>query len=60
MKSSIRFLLGIISTGLLAAGFARAAQHLDPMNLALPGVAASTSGSTPSCGSECFLTLNER
>lgn len=60
MKSSIRFLLGILSTGLLAAGFARAAQHLDPMSLTLPGVAASATGSTPSCGSECFFTVNER
>ncbi len=56
MKSSLRFLLGILSTGLLAAGFSRAAQTLDPVSVAQPDVAANASGATPSCSSECFFT----
>ncbi len=32
MKNSLRFFLGLISSLLLSAGFAKAAAHLDPLS----------------------------
>lgn len=59
MKAIIRFLLGVASSALLAAGLFRAADHLDPMTQSLPAVGASTTGSAPTCGSECFFTSKD-
>jgi len=55
MKNIHRFLLGVLSTCLLALGFSRAADRLDPMNQSLPAVDATISGTAPSCTSECFV-----
>jgi hypothetical protein len=60
MKATKRFLLGVVSSALFAVGFARIADHLDPMTLSLPAVDASTTGSAPNTVSECFLTQKPR
>ncbi len=51
MNASKRLILGVISTLLLAAGFARAADRLDPMNQAVyspsKGIVLSDGTPTP-------------
>jgi hypothetical protein len=59
MKSIIRLLLGVISSALLAVGFAQAADQLDPMNHSLPAVGSTPKDSAPSCTSECFFTSKD-
>lgn len=56
MKSIIRFVFGAVSSALLALGLVRAADLIDPMNLSLPAVGTTTTGSAPSCTVECFFT----
>ena len=54
-----RFLLGLLSMLLLAAGFTRAAESLDPLSVSLPAGGAvsgltAASCSLP-CGTECDI-----
>ncbi len=42
MKTSNRFLLGVLSSLLFAAGFLRAANHFDPMSRDLPDLKSDT------------------
>jgi hypothetical protein len=54
-----RFLLGLLSMFLLAAGFTRAAESLDPLAVSTPARAtveglAAASCSVP-CGAECDI-----
>jgi hypothetical protein len=44
-----RFLLGLLSSLLLAAGFAHAADRIDPVSLALRGSAIQSDGPTDPC-----------
>lgn len=59
MKTIVRFLLGVASSALLAAGLVRAADRLDPVNQSLPAVGTTTTGSAPTCISECFFTTKD-
>lgn len=56
MKNTLRFVLGLTSTALLAMGLARAADRLDPINQNLPATGAALSGTAPNCTTECFFT----
>jgi Ca2+/Na+ antiporter len=49
MRTIARILLGVCSSLLLAAGFARAADRLDPMNDGLRASAPSAITSAPDC-----------
>ena len=49
MKNTLRFVLGLTSTALLAMGLARAADRLDPINQNLPATGAALSGTAPNC-----------
>lgn len=61
MKNTIkRFLLGILSSALLAVGLVRAAGHLDPMNHSLPAADAGVHGTAPSTSTECDVVSNVR
>lgn len=52
MKNLKRFLFGAISTLLFVAGFARAADHFDPMSCNVSKSQAAIS-SAPDCASPC-------
>jgi len=55
MKTIHRFLLGVVSTALLALGLTRAADRLDPVNRSLPAIDSTISGTAPTCTTECFV-----
>ena len=57
MNTTKRFLLGVISSLLLAAGFARTADRLDPMvgdGSIIHGTVVSD-GPTPPCTNPCMI-----
>jgi hypothetical protein len=58
MNNKKRYLFGLISTLLLAIGFARAAERFDPMNPALGSSQVQTSGVAPDCNAVCNYYLN--
>jgi hypothetical protein len=49
IKTAKRFLFGLLSSLLLAAGFAHAADRLDPMSVALRGSAVQSDGPGSPC-----------
>ncbi len=54
MKNSYRLLLGVLSGLLLWAGFANAANRLDPLTNHLNAASSQApSGTAPDCGSYC-------
>jgi len=53
MKNLKRLVLGVLSSLLFAVGFARVANHLDPMSRSLERSADSTISSSPDCVSLC-------
>lgn len=56
IKTNQRFLLGLLASLLLAAGFARAADRLDPVSMSLRGSVIQKDGddgSTSSCVGSC-------
>jgi hypothetical protein len=56
MKNLKRLILGALSSLLLAVGFARAADQLDPMSRSLPHVSADSSvESSPDCATLCDI-----
>ena len=56
MKNFTRMTLGIVSSLLLSAGLARAAQHVDPLTQSIAPDSHANINMTPapSCGSPCF------
>ena len=58
MKATKRFLFGVVSSALFAVGFARVANHLDPLSLGLRGVDMAATGAAPSCATECWVAAN--
>jgi len=55
MKTATRLLLGIITTLLLTAGLARAAEHFDPISNDAGHTSCLTSdGSAPNCSMPCI------
>lgn len=53
MKNFKRLLLGVLSSLLFAAGFARAASQLDPMSQSLNQTNDSVISGAPDCGTLC-------
>jgi hypothetical protein len=56
MKKMNRLLLGFISSLLLAAGFASAANRVDPLSSALPKSSESTLRVADGCSSLCDVS----
>ena len=56
MKNIKRLALGIISSVLLAAGFARSADRLDPMNQDFPAVSNGPAAPAPDTSSFCNVS----
>jgi hypothetical protein len=57
MKKFSRSLLGLISSLLFTCGFARAAQHCDPLTVTAQGH-VNVSGVAPSCVEMCNAVEN--
>lgn len=55
MKKITRFILGALSTLLLAAGLARAADRLDPVRLNTEVASESALNPTPNTGDYCDI-----
>jgi hypothetical protein len=57
MKSIKRMMFGIVSSLLLSAGFARAAQHVDPMTQSIAPASQANVNMTPApdCSMPCFF-----
>ena len=55
MKKMTRFMLGALSSLLLAVGLARAADRLDPIRLNTESASDSTLSSTPDSGTWCDI-----
>ena len=55
MNKNKRFFLGLISSLLFAVGFARAAEHFDPMTQSRANGQVNISGVAPDCLSACAI-----
>jgi hypothetical protein len=55
MKTTKRFVLGLISSLLLAVGFVRAADSLDPVLQNSPVSSNNTLGVADGCSTNCWL-----
>ena len=53
MKAVHRFALSVLSTGLLAVGFAQTANKFDPMTINDPKPLSKKAAPAPDCVSEC-------
>jgi hypothetical protein len=53
MNNAKRLLLGVFSSLLLAAGFVRAADRLDPMSAQLSQTTSTNFSAAPACGGTC-------
>jgi hypothetical protein len=60
MKNLKRFVLGAVSSVLLAVGLSRAAETIDPVSGSLNGINAQITGTAPDTGGECNADLNDQ
>ena len=60
MKKITRFTLGALSSLLLAAGLARAADRLDPLRVDTDSASDSALSSTPDTGTWCQVVDNDK